>query len=232
MKVGIMQPYFLPYLGYWQLLAAVDRYVILDDVNYIKRGWINRNRILVGEKTEFITLPLKGASQNRQINELRLFEKEKAFGKIRRMARLGYGRAPWYGQVSGLLEDIFAYEGDSLSEFLSRSIDRVGKYLNVSTEIFHSSVIDRDRIFKGQDRIAYLCEILGADTYINAEGGQSLYDRRFFEEKRMQLFFLKSSLPEYSQFGRKFVPGLSILDVLMFNSREDAVRMLQDFTLI
>ena len=236
MKVGVMQPYFFPYIGYWQLLNAVDRYVILDDVNFIKRGWINRNRILSGNKSgdrdEFIRITIEKISQNRKINEHYLFEKEKCFDVLLRTLHERYARAPHFEETYGLLERIFAYDGDNVADFLSYQIREVCAHLDIETEILRSSQLEKDESLKAQDRIIDLCRRLGADEYYNAIGGVELYDKEAFENAGMRLHFLRARLGEYPQYGGEFVPGLSIIDVMMFNDRDAVKAMLEDYELV
>ena len=104
MTIGIMQPYFMPYIGYWQLLASVDIYVIYDDVNYIKKGWINRNNILVNNDKQLFTISLNGASQNKLINEITIADD---FTKLRKTITMAYHKAPYYNNIMNLLDDIF-----------------------------------------------------------------------------------------------------------------------------
>jgi hypothetical protein len=232
MKVGVMQPYFFPYIGYWQLLSAVDRYVILDDVNFIKRGWINRNRILNGDKDEFIRITIENISQNRKIDEHFLFEKEKCFETLRRTIRERYARAPYFQETYGLIDNVLSFDGDNVADFLSYQIREVCAHLDIETEILRSSQLQKDESLKAQDRIIDLCRRLGADEYYNAIGGVELYDKESFENAGMRLHFLRARLGEYPQYGGEFVPGLSIIDVMMFNDRDAVKAMLEDYELV
>jgi hypothetical protein len=229
MTLGIMQPYFMPYIGYWQLIAAVDTYVIYDDVNYIKKGWINRNNILVNNDKQMFTISLNGASQNKLINEITIADD---FAKLRKTIHMAYHKAPYYNNVMTLLDDIFSYKSINLADFISNSIKIVCKYLDIQTKIIMSSDIEKDNSLKGQDKILEICKLLNADTYYNAIGGQELYDKSVFEKENIKLCFLKSDIPEYSQYKNAFVPGLSIIDVLMFNSPIEVKQMLTNYKLI
>lgn len=231
MKLGIMQPYFLPYLGYWQLLAMVDKYIVLDDVNYIKGGWINRNRILINGKVSYITVPVYGASPNKKINELELFQKEKTFKRLYKTVNMGYKKAPYHQKTMYLLEQILTYEGQNLSDFLIHTIKIICRYLEINTELILASDIDPEKKLKGKERVIFLGKKLKTDEYINAEGGVNLYDKWEFEKNNIKLWFLKSQISKYPQFAESFVGGLSILDVLMFNSKEDISRMLREYRL-
>ncbi len=229
MKLGIMQPYFMPYIGYWQLMAAVDTYVIYDDVNYIKKGWINRNNILVNNDKQLFTISLNGASQNKLINEITIADD---FTKLRKTIHMAYHKAPYYNDVMALLDKIFSYQSSNLADFIANSIELVCQYLDIQTKIIMSSDIEKDNSLKGQDKILEICKLLNADTYYNAIGGQELYDKSVFEKENIKLCFLKSDIPEYSQYNNNFVPGLSIIDVLMFNNPMLVNKMLIDYTLV
>ena len=229
MKIGIMQPYFFPYIGYWQLLNAVDKYVVYDDVNYIKGDWINRNNYLVGGQKKLVTFSIKGASQNKLINELSIADD---FSSFKGLLYCNYKKASYYSQVMPIVEKIIQFDKASLSLFLLNSIKTVSSYLDIDTEIILSSDIKKDNNLKGQDKILSICKLLNADEYYNAIGGQELYDRNKFAENNIKLWFLKSNLTPYKQFKNEFEPGLSILDVMMFNPKERIKEMLLDYELV
>jgi hypothetical protein len=229
MTLGIMQPYFMPYIGYWQLMAAVDTYVIYDDVNYIKKGWINRNNILVNNDKQMFTISLNGASQNKLINEITIADD---FTKLRKTITMAYHKAPYYDKVMTLLDEIFLYQSCNLADFITNSIELVCQYLDIQTKIIMSSDIEKDNSLKGQDKILEICKLLKADTYYNAIGGQELYDKTIFAKENIKLCFLKSDIPEYSQYKNEFVPGLSIIDILMFNNPTQVQQMLTNYTLV
>lgn len=231
MKVAIMQPYFFPYIGYYQLIKAVNRYVIYDNVNFIKRGWINRNLILLNGEPKMINLNLKNASQNRYINELEISEDENCRYKLLKTIESCYRKAPYYRQVYPVIEDIISFQESNLAVFLENSIRKVCSYLLINTEIILSSKIYKDKNLHGQDKILDICSIMGANTYINAIGGQELYSFEDFRAKNIELCFLKSKITEYHQFRNDFVPGLSIIDIMMFNSAEVINMMLERYEL-
>lgn len=229
MKLGIMQPYFLPYIGYFQLIKAVDKYVIYDDVNYIKGGWINRNNILVNKNKNLFTIMLKDASSNKLINEIEICDN---FKKIKKTIEMNYKKAPFYDDVYLLLERIFSYDNKNLAKFIANSIVEISKYLNIDTEILISSEINKDNSLKAQDKVIDICKNLGANMYINAIGGQDLYNYDDFERNGITLNFIKTNEIKYKQFDNDFIPFLSIIDVLMFNSIEDVNKLLDDYELI
>lgn len=232
MKVGIMQPYFFPYIGYWQLMKAVDRYVIYDDVNYINRGWINRNRILINGEAQFYSLPLSKASQNKLINEILLADDIRAREKLLRTVQNAYGKAPQFKQVYPLIERILTMKEENLAFYLRVQLELIAEYLDIKTEFVVSSELDKMPNLRGEERILHICKLLGADTYVNAIGGQDLYSRERFLEEKIKLRFLETAKIIYTQFKNEFVPNLSIIDVMMFNSREEIGEMLGQYVLL
>lgn len=232
MKIGIMQPYFIPYIGYWQLMNAVDRYVIYDDVNYIKGGWINRNRILVEGQPKYFNLQLIGASSNKKINEVGINRDYRIIGKELRIIEGAYKKAPFYDMMRPFIEKILQCESNNLSKYLKNSFDIICDYIGIRTELIFSSELDKDCDLKGQEKILSICKLLGATEYYNAIGGQQIYSYSDFWNHHIILKFLKTNEIEYRQFNNIFQKNLSIVDVLMFNSKERVSQMLQDFSLI
>lgn len=232
MKLGIMQPYFLPYIGYWQLLNAVDRYVIYDDVNFIKGGWINRNRILQNGAPAYINVPMIGASSFKRINEIQVNRDPRVMGKLLKTVEQNYRKAPSFESVMPLMERICRFEGDNLAEFLANSIRVVCDYLGITTTLVMSSQIEKDISLRAQDKVIDICRRQGATEYFNAIGGQTLYDQMSFARFGIRLQFLKTAAVTYSQGKGAFVPNLSILDVLMFNPQTTINDMLHQFKLI
>lgn len=232
MKLAIMQPYFLPYLGYFQLIHAVDKFVILDDVNFIKKGWVNRNRILVNNEPSSFSLPLKSISQNKKINELYRFRDDKWEKKFFNTLYHSYGKAPFYENVFNLIESIIHHEEDNLSQFLTDSLKTLNSYLGIKTTIKRSSENYRNQYLKGAERLIDICHQESADEYINPPGGKSLYNKEEFKEKGINIYFLEPGNVQYNQYKNHFIPGLSILDIMMFNSPQDIGKMLKIYTLV
>ena len=224
-----MQPYFMPYIGYWQLMATVDTYVVYDDVNYIKGGWVARNNILLNGQKHMFTITLNGASPNKLFNEITIKDD---FKKFSRLIESAYRKAPYYSEVSALLDKIYNYEDKSLGAFMMHSFQVVLDYLDINTKLVLSSTIAKDNSLRGKDKVKHICHLLGADTYYNAIGGQELYDKNDFKADGIDLYFVQTNLAPYVQLAKEFVPGLSIIDVLMYNSRFDAKKMIDNYTLI
>ena len=229
MKLAIMQPYFMPYIGYWQLIKAVDIYVVYDDVNYINRGWINRNRILINDKEYLFTVALKNASQNKLINEIEILDD---FSKIKKQIDFAYKKAPYYSNSIDLLNRIFNYSNKNLAEFIFNSIKEVCAYIGVKSKLIKSSNLNKNNSLHAEEKILDICRVLNATEYYNAIGGQSLYDKTEFQNNGVDLKFLKPELTPYKQFKNDFVAGLSMIDVLMFNSVDEINMMLDKYKLI
>lgn len=232
MKVGIMQPYFLPYIGYWQLMNAVDRYVIYDDVNFIKGGWINRNRILLNGQPHYLNVPMVGASSNKKIMEIEVNTDPRLINKNLRILQAAYAKAPYFPQTFPIAEKILNCGCTKLGEYLIYSIKVIAEHLGIQTELIISSQIDKNTSLHGQDKVLDICSRLGATEYYNAIGGMGLYCYEIFREHNIELKFLEPCIVEYQQFGTSFQPNLSILDLLMFNPLEDMQHFLQRYSLI
>jgi hypothetical protein len=216
MRLAIMQPYFFPYIGYYQLIAAVDLFIVYDNIKYTKKGWINRNRMLQNGKDLMFSLPLKSDSDYLDVCERELaasFNRDKLLDQFKG----AYRRAPYFAQTFPLVERIVRYEDANLFRFLHHSIARTCEHVGIDTEIRVSSGIAIDHDLKNQDKVLAMSTAVGASTYVNAIGGIELYSKETFREQGIDLKFIRSKPFEYPQFGDAFVPWLSIIDVMMFN---------------
>jgi hypothetical protein len=219
MKAAIMQPYFLPYIGYFQLIAEADVFVVYDNIKYTKKGWINRNRMLMNGTDVMFSLPLKNGSDSLDVVERELaadFSRDKLLNQIRG----AYARAPYFDQTFPLIERIVRHDECNLFRYVHHSIVSICKHLGLTTELRVSSDIAIDHELKGQDKVIALCEALGADCYVNAIGGVALYSKAEFKARGIELKFINSTSFEYPQPGNTFVPWLSIVDVLMLNPHD------------
>ena len=217
MRVAIMQPYFLPYIGYFQLIAAVDTFIVYDNIKYTKKGWINRNRILRDGKDVMFSLSLRSDSDSLDVCERELavdFNRKKLLNQLKGAYRL----APYFAQTFPLLERIVLYEDPNLFRFLHHSIVNLCEHLGITTRLKISSSVAIDHDLKNQDKVLALCEAVGASTYVNTIGGVELYSKEVFLDRGIDLKFIRSKPFEYSQLGGEFVPWLSVVDVMMFNS--------------
>lgn len=229
MKLAIMQPYFLPYIGYFQLINLVDKFVVYDNIKYTKKGWINRNRILVNGKDEYITLPLTNASDYFYVNQRRLadtfpIDRKKILNRVKE----NYRTAACFSLVYKMLEEILEFQDKNLFEFIFNSLKIVCNYLDISTEFIVSSTLPIDHALKAEDKVIAICKHLGTVIYINPVGGMDLYSKERFNANNINLKFLHSNPREYPQAGRGFIPNLSILDVMMYNQKDEVVMILNN----
>lgn len=211
-----MQPYFFPYIGYFQLISAVDLFIVYDNIKYTKKGWINRNRMLQNGKDILFSLQLRSDSDYLDVCERELsaeFSRDKLLNQIKG----AYQRAPYFAGTFPLVEQIIRYEETNLFRFLHNSLNKICEHLEITTEIMISSGIPINHDLKNQDKVLALCDAVDANTYINSIGGIELYSKEMFREKGLELKFIKSKPFEYQQYGDEFIPWLSIIDVMMFN---------------
>ena len=227
-----MQPYIFPYIGYFQLINAVDKFVIYDDVNFINKGWINRNRILNNGKDSLFTIPLKEASQNKLINEIEINWDIAWKSKFLKTLEQCYKKAPFYSEILPIIEQTLSIDNEPVSKVIEHNLRLICNYLDIKTEIISSSALYQNTHLKAQERILDICLQEKVSQYINPIGGLELYDKDFFETKNLQLNFIKSNSIEYPQFKNEFVPWLSMIDVLMFNSKDKIKEFLDNYELI
>lgn len=224
-----MQPYFMPYIGYFQLMKAVDKYIIYDDVNYIKGGWVSRNYLLINGEKKMFTITLKEASPNKLFNEIEIKDD---FKKLMKTLQLNYSKSVNFKEAMVLMERIISFPNKQLSQFIANSFQEILNYLSIDTELILSSNIYKNNTLKGQEKVLNICNILGANTYYNAVGGQELYSKEKFKENGIMLNFIETMIQPYPQpHTRSFVPSLSMIDVLMNNSKEEINALLDSFIL-
>lgn len=229
--VSIMQPYFFPYIGYWQLLTAADQFIIYDNIQYTKKGWINRNRFLQNGKDQLFILPLKSDSDYLDVAQRVLspdFNRKKLISQLSN----AYRRAPFYKENFPLIEDIILFEQGNLFEYILNSVRKTADYLEMETQITVSSDVQIDHSMKAQDKVIALCKAVNADTYVNPPGGMELYSEAAFENAGLSLSFLKPDSITYQQFDNEFQAALSIIDVLMFNTRRETINLTHAYKLI
>ena len=234
-SLAIMQPYFFPYLGYFQLLNYVDEFVIYDDVQYMKGGWVNRNRILQDGKPAFITIPVKKGNLQDTISEkeISIISRSRFIRKMLMRIESCYRTALYFDNVFPIITSTLQNDLSSLTAFLENSIRATSLHLGISTPmIVSSNLVKNDEGLSGQERVLQICNSRKATTYINAIGGIDIYERSTFLEKGIQLCFLKPNLGVYRQHSSEFTPNLSIIDVMMFNSVDRINEMLKEFSLL
>ncbi len=233
MKLAIMQPYFFPYIGYFQLMNAVDEFIVYDNIEFSRKGWINRNRILVNDADAYITLPLKNDSDYLHIVERSLtdswsIERKKMLNRIKE----SYRTAPQFKVVFPIVEESLLFEETNLFRFLFNTLQCTKAYLGITTPLVISSTLAIDHKLKSEDKVLAMIQSRKADEYINPIGGVELYSKQRFKDSGIDLFFLKAESITYEQNGNLFVPFLSILDVMMFNTQQKIQEHLLQYTLV
>ncbi len=221
MKLAIMQPYFFPYIGYFQLINAADTFVIYDNIQFTKKGWINRNRILVNGKDDYISLPIKKDSDYLNVAERRLADSfnDDKLKMLRRIAE-SYRKASEFNTAFPIIEAAINTPSHNLFEYIYGTLRYVCKYLDIDTPFAVSSTLSADHQLKSQDKVIAYCQALNATEYINPIGGLELYSKETFQQHNIKLSFIKSKEVIYPQYKNEFIPWLSIIDVMMFNSKE------------
>lgn len=228
-----MQPYFFPYIGYFQLISAVDKHVVYDDGKYIKRGWINSNRILLDGRSRTFSVPLVHASNHRMIKDTTIHSGSYEAFKVKFSAQMrqAYVKAPQFGPVNELVQQVLKSESESISRLALNSLKSVCRYLGIRTPFVDSSAVYEDNHLPAQSRLLDICAKEGANVYINPPGGVEFYRKDVFAKNGIELLFLKPKELSYKQYDNEFVPWLSIIDVLMFNPLEAVRAMLGEFEL-
>ncbi len=233
MTLAIMQPYIFPYLGYYQLVSAVDEFVFFDDVNYINKGWINRNQLLQQNRPLKFSVPLVEASQNKMINEIALYDYigwRKSFLKT---VEMNYKKAPYFQFVFKWLNDfLFLKDYLLINDLAAESIMSVAGLLELPTQFKYSSSLDyKSDANNGEQKVIKICKLLGGERYINPTNGRDLYNKEHFNASNIQLKFMNMQEINYLQFkAHQFVPHLSIIDVLMFNGQDQTTQLLNKFS--
>jgi hypothetical protein len=227
-----MQPYFLPYLGYFQLIRAVDAFVIYDNIQFAKKGWIHRNRILINGSAALFTIPIKRASDYLDVNQRELASNcSIEIAKHLRRIQSAYSKAPYFHEAMPIIEECFAGEDTNLFSFVYHAIRTLLSHLKINTPIHISSSLSVSRSLKGEERVIATCKTLGATHYINSPGGKELYKSGHFATEGVELSFLEPKIPEYSQFEHPFVANLSVIDVIMFNGQKATNKILDSYSL-
>lgn len=233
-SVSIMQPYFFPYIGYFQLIAAADEFIFRDDVQFIERGWIHRNRLLVEGKAKYLTIPKRSGSKYLKINEV-----EHVMDRTQKLSReyllnlvsSYYNKAPFFEEVYPLIENVLTLNSQKIADLAIASVKETCRYIGLFSPEKRASGISYDRNLGLTESLIDICKTENADIYINAPGGKKLYSKEEFHQHNVTLKFVEPGEITYQQFENSFIPWLSIIDVMMFNSREQIWKLLQNYRL-
>jgi len=231
--IGIMQPYFFPYLGYFQLISAVDEFVIYDNIKYTKKGWINRNRFILNGQPAYFSIPLQNGSDSLDINQ-RLISSDYSASRFINQLSEAYRKTPFFEETLPLIESVAHQPQRNLFTFLHAGLLATCQHLLLPTPLLVSSDIELASALKGQARVIGLCQARRATRYINPAGGMDLYDDAHFASHGLTLRWLQAGLPSYAQpRAPAFVPALSILDVLCCAGRNQTRRWIREsYTLL
>jgi len=227
-----MQPYFFPYPAYFQLIMTVDKFVVYDDVQYISRGWINRNRILLNNKPFQIVMPVKRDSRKKSINE-RYYSEDSLKSKTKLLIQIeqAYKKAPSFEKVFPIVLKLLFSEERNVSKYNTLVLQELCDFLQIRTPFYLSSDLNINKKLSGEKKIININQVMGSSIYINSSGGEALYHKETFLEKGIELKFLKRSNFSYKQFNNSFIPDLSIIDLLMFSSMESVRKTLEKYQL-
>jgi hypothetical protein len=233
MVLAIMQPYIFPYPGYFHLIQACDTFVFYDDVNYIKQGWINRNRLQLGDKEFVFTIPLDHSGSFKRICDTTIHPVLFAawYRKFLLSLEQSYKKAPFYPHMLNLVRSTFDADCNYISDICRKSIQLSAEYLGVSKNWIESSRQFHNDHLSGVDRVLDICRLTGATQYVNAPGGKALYDKQVFQHADLQLSFIRSVLPAYTHNGKPALPGLSILDLIAWLEPDEIRQFLLQYSL-
>jgi hypothetical protein len=235
MRIAIMQPYFFRYLGQFQLIHLTDRFILCDDVQYIRHGWINRNRILTGNgEYQYIIVPLASHSSKTPIKQIQLAGGSGWKETILRQLACYRKKAPYFERVYQLLTECLSPDETNITKLNGNCLQAVCEYIGLpfTLEISSELGLDYTNVHTTGDWALRICEQLGATAYFNPPGGIELYDKEIFHRHNIQLHFVKPVLKPYSQFNNSFLPGLSVIDIMMFNDPSAIKEMLNDYQLL
>lgn len=213
-------------------MNSVDEFVIYDNIEFTKKGWINRNRILVNGEVSYISIPLKKDSDylnisERYLAETWIFERDKIVNRI-----IGaYKKSPNFNLVYPVIEKCILFEERNLFKYVFNSLILIKEYLEIHVPLIISSTIPIDHTLKAEKKVINICKSRKANIYFNPIGGLELYNKNTFKEEGIVLRFLKTNKVSYKQFNNEFIPYLSILDVMMFNSKEEIKELLKLYEL-
>ena len=236
MKLAIMQPYFFPYVGYFSLMEYADRFVFFDTPQYISRGWVNRNRLMTaaGEPV-YMTVPIRKMPRETAIMDIAIDQsqdwKEKIYGQLSAYKK----RAPRFKAVSGFVHDVLdGFEGDSLSALNIRGMKAVAAELGIDCafDTFSEMELPIGEVHAPDEWALEISRAMKAEVYVNPPGGMEFFDKSKYDRAGIDLQYLQSNLKPYVQRVGKWVPGLSILDVMMFCGQDEIRDILNDYTIL
>ena len=256
MRLAIMQPYFMPYIGYFQAIAAVDKYILYSNLTFIKEAWMNRNRLLMRDGTIVLaTVPIRSKSSHTMIYDVEIDNSKPWKEKLLRTLQMCYSRKPYYDETYPLIVDLLAPDYNLLKDLNAATTIGIARHLGINTQIEADNSrylpmehtlqyiesdysllphLERTHPIRKVARVIEMCRREGADHFINAIGGQQLYSKDEFAQYGIRINFVQTNPIQYRQDTKtgEFVPNLSIIDVLMNNGREGTQLLLTQYTLV
>ncbi len=255
MRLAAKQPYFMPYIGFFQEINAVDRFVLYDNIAFIKQGWVNRNRIALRGQHEFsIMVPLRNQSSNRTIAETVIDNTRPWQNKMLKMLAMNYGNSQYFNETFPVLEEIMSTRYRTIAELNDDSIIRICRHLCIDTEIVrdegrYPDLEERLARFDGVDysefpefeelrtprkviRIIELLRAEGCNHYMDSAGAAKLYFKDEFRHYGIELSFIRTNPISYPHISQEFIPNLSIIDLLMQAGRDATIKLLDEYTII
>jgi hypothetical protein len=241
MSLGAMQPYLFPYLGYFQLMNCVQTYVFCGNLQYIKRGWVNRNRVFTDFKkneTGYFTFSVTRDDYRKNINQRYYSSLKKDCDKLRNILFQNYKRASYFEEAYGVIDKALQFQNENVAYFNMNACYLIAQYLEITSNITCTDIIEDEAFINKfyeldyEQRVIFLCDYFGEDYYINAIGGMPLYHRNIFADRNMMLGFIKMEDISYRQFDNEHISNLSIIDVMMHNHVEDIKRLLAKYQII
>ena len=231
-SIGVMQPYFIPYLGYFQLIQKSDTFVIHDDAQYVKQSWINRNQLFIGQAVGYYTIPVSSHSHDSKINTLNLSNQHKKhvqsmFSRFEN----SYRTAPFFEEAKTIFAEVLEIESTNFVEYIVRGLSVVATALNLDFKPIMSSSLEIEPSLRGQEKVIAIAKELKADSYINLPGGRSLYSPREFSNKDLQLFFIEPNLPDFDLGNKSRIPRMSIIDRIAYCGLDEICRTVSSASL-
>ena len=230
-----MQPYFIPYIGYFSMIKHSDLFIAFDLAQYKRRGWIHRNRILnVDGKPMYIIVPTKRAALETKIKDIFIDHDEDWKQKILAQLQFYKKKAPYYKETIDFLSDSFSYQTERLSDWNVYLLKRICNYLRIEHNIKPLSELSLifDEVRAPDEWGLYVTKQLGGHTYVNLPSGKAFYNRDKYENHQIHIQFIENNIKAYKQMNTEFQPSLSIIDVMMFNHVEEIHDMLDDYQLL
>jgi hypothetical protein len=224
-KIGILQSNYIPWKGYFDIIAAVDEFILYDDMQYTRRDWRNRNQIKTPQGVQWLTVPvLVKGKYHQKIRDAEIDGSDWSIMHWKAFVQ-NYRRAPYFDEVAAWLEPLYIESYTHISQLNRRFIEAICHFLGIKTVVSNSS--DYTLIDGKTERLADLCKQAGGTEYISGPSAKDYVEERIFTDMGITLtWFDYSGYPQYPQMWGEFTHGVTILD-LLFNCGKDAHRYMR-----